>query len=308
MERISLEGRVALVTGAGRGLGRAYANLLAERGAAIVVNDLGTDGDGRGSDSAVADKVVEEIHAKGGKAVSNGFSVATTGGGEAMIEAALLAFGRIDIVVANAGICTSQPFAETTLADFRHYWDVHVAGTINPVRAAWPHFQKSGHGRVIVTESSAGLFGLEGQATYAAAKGAVHGLMRVLALEGRADNILVNAVLPGGYSRMHDAALRDEPEMLDWMQRFMAPELVAPLVVWLASDCCSVTGEAFSAWSGRVARVAIGTGDGFFDPNLTPERVAENYAEVASTNNLFTPSRNLEEVERWLSRGLIHTD
>lgn len=306
MNRISLEGRVAVVTGAGRGLGKAYAEYLAARGAAVVVNDLGTDGTGNGSDGTVADEVAAAIRSAGHRAVGCGQSVATVEGGQAIIDLAVQTFGRIDIVITNAGICSSMPFSKTTLEDFRQYWDIHVGGTINVVKPAWEHMAAQKYGRIVMIESSAGLFGLEGQASYAAAKGAIHGLMRTLALEGQPDNICVNAVLPGGYSRMTEAALDDE-KMLAWMRQWMRPELVAPLVVWLSSDACTATGEAFSAWSGRVAKIVLGTGQGFYDGALTPESIAENYATIASDTGLFEPRRNLDEVANWLKLGLVPT-
>lgn len=304
MNPIALTGRVAVVTGAGRGLGKAYAEMLAARGAAVIVNDLGTDGDGNGTDSAMAESVAAAIRATGQRAAASGHNVATVDGGQAIIDLAIATFGRIDIVVTNAGICTSTPFAETTLDEFRHYWDIHVGGTINVVKPAWQHMAAQKHGRIIAIESSAGLFGLEGQASYAAAKGAIHGLMRTLALEGQPDNILVNAVLPGGYSRMTEAALEQGP-VLDWMRHWMPPELVAPLIVWLASDACAITGEAFSAWSGRIARIVLGTGAGFYDGAITPESIDANYAAIASGEALFEPRRNLDEVANWLKLGLV---
>jgi NAD(P)-dependent dehydrogenase (short-subunit alcohol dehydrogenase family) len=207
-------------------------------------------------------------------------------------------YGRIDALVNNAGICGSKPFLDTTMSDFRRYWDIHVGGTINLVQAVWPVMKDSGGGHILLTQSAAGHYGLEGQASYAAAKGAVHGLTRTLALEAAADNIRVNAICPGGYSRMHEAAIADEQLLAD-MRSTMPPELVAPAVVWLVSDQCNVTGEVFAVWSGRVARVAIGSGPGLFSPGLTPEMLDRGYALAANPRPLFEPRSAIDEVVAW---------
>lgn len=295
---IRMDNRVAVITGAGRGLGNAYARLFAERGARVVVNDLGTDGDGRGNDPEVAEAAAAAIRAMGGAAVADHHDVSTKDGGQGLIERALDEFGRVDVLVHNAGICTSQPFMEATSADFDEYMRIHLMGLVATAQAAWPAMQRQEFGRIIATESSAGLYGLEGQATYAAAKGAVHGLMRTLAVEGAEHGILVNSIEPGGYSRMHPAAISD-PVRLEMMRRTMPPELVAPVVLWLASGACTVTGQTFTARSGLVVKVAIGLGEGFFDPNLTPESVAANYASIASLDGFYEPVDVLD--------GLTHT-
>src|ERR1041384_3413201 len=183
-ERISLEGKVAVVTGAGRGLGRAYVELLAERGARVVVNDLGTDVSGFGSDATIAEQVADLIRSRGGEAIANASDVSAPEGGSDLIATAIRHFGRIDVLVNNAGICGSQPFEDATLDDFERYWRVHVGGPVNTVKAAWPHMVAQRQGKIVLTTSVVGLFGLHGQATYAAAKSAVIGLMRVLAIEG----------------------------------------------------------------------------------------------------------------------------
>lgn len=299
MTRIDLSNRVAIVTGAGRGLGRAYAEALTERGARVVVNDLGTDGEGSGSDPAIAQSVVDEIISKGGKAVADNSDITDTAMSRAIVERAIETFGDIDIVINNAGICGNQAFTDTSLADFERYWRIHVAGSINLIQAAWPHLVSKNYGRVVLTESGAGLYGLRGQSAYSAAKGAVHGLMRTLAIEGRDHGILVNAVSPGGFSRMHEAAI-DDPDMLDWTRRSMPPELVAPALVWLASDACRVSGEVYSVWSGRMARVGIGTGAGLYDRSLTPEAIRDHYSEVADTIPLYEAADSLDEIAAWL--------
>ena len=298
MENISLKNRVAVVTGAGRALGRAYALLLAEYGAKVVVNDLGTDGEGYGSSPAVAQQVVDEIRAKGGEAQADAADVASVDGGRSIVQQALDTWGRIDIVVNNAGICGSKPFAESTLADFEHYWRIHVGGHVNVTRAAWPYLQKQGYGRVIMTSSGAGLYGLHGQSTYSAAKGAIHGLMRTLAIEGAEHGIRVNGILPGGFSRMHEAAISD-PAVLDMMRRAMPPELVAPAVVWLASESCDVSGEEFAVWSGRIARVGIGTGPGYVDSALTAEKISRHREMLDALANFYEPRNAIDEVTHW---------
>lgn len=300
MDNISLQGRVAVVTGAGRALGRAYAILLAQYGAKVVVNDLGTDASGYGASSTLAQEVVEEIRAAGGEALANGADVSSVEGGRSIVQQAVDAWGRIDIVVNNAGICGSQPFAEATLQDFEHYWRIHLGGHVNVTGAAWPLMQKQRYGRVITTSSGAGLYGLQGQATYAAAKGAIHGLMRALAIEGADSGIRVNSICPGGYSRMHDAAISD-PATLELLRQSMPPELVAPAIVWLASEACTVSGEEFSVWSGRIARIGIGTGLGYLDRELTAEKIAANWAEVDSLDNFYEPRSSVDEVTHWQS-------
>jgi NAD(P)-dependent dehydrogenase (short-subunit alcohol dehydrogenase family) len=211
-ERISLEGKVAVVTGAGRGLGRAYAELLAERGARVVVNDLGTDVSGFGKDSTIAEEVADLIRSRGGGAIADDSDVSTPEGGSDLIAPAIEHFGRIDLLVNNAGICGSQLFEDATLEDFDHYWRVHLGGPVNTVKAAWPHMVAQRYGKIILTTSVVGLFGMRGQATYAAAKSAVVGLMRILAIEGAQHGILVNTISPVGYTRMHPAAGSRVPE------------------------------------------------------------------------------------------------
>ena len=286
--RISLDRKVAVVTGAGRGLGRAYVELLAERGARVVVNDLGTDVSGFGADSTIAEQVADLIRSRGGEAIANASDVSTPEGGSDLIGTTIEHFGRIDLLVNNAGICGSQLFEDSTLEDFDHYWRVHLGGPVNTVRAAWPHMVAQRYGKIILTTSVSGLFGLRGQATYAAAKCAVVGLTRILSIEGAEHGILVNAISPGGYTRMHPAAVSD-PAWLKHSEAIMPVELVAPAIVWLASDSCSETNRIYNVEAGAIQRIAIVMGGGFHDPHLTPESIAENYARVASIEDFSEP-------------------
>jgi NAD(P)-dependent dehydrogenase (short-subunit alcohol dehydrogenase family) len=295
----SMENRVVAITGGGRGLGRAYALLFAARGAKVVVNDLGTDVAGRGRDDSVAQVVVDEIRALGGTAIADGSDVARPEGGQAIVDRAISSFGRLDALVNNAGIVGVIPFAETTLADFEHYWRIHFAGHYNVTKAAWPVFAAQNYGRIVMTGSGGGLYGLRGHSTYAAAKMAIQGLTRVLAIEGADHGINVNVVTPGGYSRMHEAS-KLEPERLEWAKRFQPPELVAPLVLWLASDACHVSGQTFVAWAGRIARVAVGAGRGLIDRKLTAETIMDKYDIIASLDEFYEPVDVLDEVNKWV--------
>jgi NAD(P)-dependent dehydrogenase (short-subunit alcohol dehydrogenase family) len=287
-ERISLEGKVVVVTGAGRGLGRAYVELLAERGARVVVNDLGTNVSGFGKDSGIAEEVADLIRSHGGKAIANDSDVSTPQGGRDLIAMTIEHFGRIDLLVNNAGICGSQPFADATLDDFDQYWRVHLGGPVNTVKAAWPHMVAQRHGKIILTTSVVGLFGMRGQTTYAAAKSAVVGLMRILAIEGSEHGILVNTISPNGYTRMHPAAVAD-PAWLKQSEATRPVEAIAPAIVWLASDACSETNRIYNVEAGAIQRIAIVQGPGFYDPNLTPESIAENYAKVESIEGFSEP-------------------
>jgi NAD(P)-dependent dehydrogenase (short-subunit alcohol dehydrogenase family) len=286
-ERISLEGRVAIVTGAGGGLGRAYVELLAERGARIVVNDLGTDVAGFGKDSTVAADVAALIRSRGGEAIANDSDVSTPDGGSDLIATTIEHFGRVDLLVNNAGICGSQSFEHSTLDDFDRYWRVHLGAPVNTVKAAWPHMVAQHYGRIVLTTSVAGLFGIRGQATYAAAKCAVVGLMRILAVEGAEHGILVNTISPNAYTRMHPAAGSRTPE--EEAKRAMPVEAVAPMIVWLASDECSETNRIYNVIAGAIQRIAIVMGPGFYDPHLTPESIAENSAKVQAIADFSEP-------------------
>ncbi len=287
-ERISLEGKVAVVTGAGRGLGRAYVELLAERGARVVVNDLGTNVSGFGKDSRIAEEVADLIRSRGGEAIANDSDVSTSQGGSDLIAMTIKHFGRIDLLVNNAGICGSQPFAGATLDDFDQYWRVHLGGPVNTVGAAWPHMVAQRHGKIILTTSVVGLFGMRGQATYAAAKSAVVGLMHILAIEGAEHGILVNTISPNGYTRMHPAAVAD-PAWLKQSEATRPVEAVAPAIVWLAGDGCSETNRIYNVEAGTIQRIAIVMGRGFYDAHLTPESIAENYAKVESIAGFSEP-------------------
>jgi NAD(P)-dependent dehydrogenase (short-subunit alcohol dehydrogenase family) len=253
-----------------------------------VVNDLGTDVSGFGKDSTIAEQVADLIRSRGGEAIANNSDVSSPEGGSDLIATAIEHFGRVDLLVNNAGICGSQLFEDATLDDFDHYWRVHLGGPVNTVKAAWPYMVAQHHGKIILTSSVSGLFGLRGQATYAAAKCAVVGLMRILAIEGAEHGILVNTISPNAYTRMHAAAVAD-PDWLKQSEATMPVEAVAPVIVWLASDGCSETNRIYNVEAGAIQRIAIVMGPGFHDPHLTPESIAENYAKVESIEGFSEP-------------------
>lgn len=297
---IDFNDQVAVVTGAGRGLGRVYALELARRGAAVVVNDLGGTMTGQGADTAVADQVVEEITAAGGTAVASHDSVDSAEGGEAIVRTAVERFGRLDVVVSNAGIFNSIPFDELTAEDWRRMLSVHLDGGFYLAQPAYRVMKRQGYGRFVFIASSAGMFGQHLEAHYAAAKSGLVGLTNVIALEGAPHGILANTVLPFGISRMVTETLGD-PKVLEDNGFFRAirPELVAPLVVYLASRDCGFTHQNFSACAGRFARVFVGLGEGWMAPpdsDPTADDIAGHLSEVSATELFTIPGSIYDEV------------
>jgi len=297
MSDVGFEGRVAIITGAGGGLGREHALLLASRGAQIVVNDLGGAVDGTGASAGPAQKVVEEIEALGGAAVADGHSVASAEGAEAMVKTALDAFGRVDIVVNNAGILRDKSFANMT----PDLWDpviaVHLTGAYNVTRAAWNHFAEQAYGRIVSTSSAAGIFGNFGQANYGAAKMGIVGLTRVWAQEGGKYNIRANAIAPVARTRMTEEILGPLVEKVD-------PALVSPVVAYLASEECSVSGEVYSVGAGRVSRIFIAEAPGFFKKDLTIEDVRDNWDAIRAEADYLIPTSVNDEFARLLVPSL----
>jgi NAD(P)-dependent dehydrogenase (short-subunit alcohol dehydrogenase family) len=265
--QIDLEGRVAVVTGAGGGLGRSHALALAQRGANVVVNDVGGDGP-----SAAA--VAAEITAAGGVAVAAHASVADRRAATGIVEQALASFGRIDIVVNNAGILRDRSLAKMSEQEFRDVLEVHLLGAFHLTTAAWPHLRAQGYGRIINTTSPAGLFGNFGQANYSAAKMGLVGFTRTLAMEGRKAGIHANVIAPLAASRMTGTIL--PPEVLAKLD----PDHVSPLVVYLASEACGHTGGIFTAGGGYVGRVAVLQAPGVVLDKVTPEALADRWAEL----------------------------
>ena len=297
---IDYTGQVAVVTGAGRGLGRQYALELAKRGASVVVNDLGGSMGGDGSDAGIADLVVDEITAQGGTAVASYDSVDHAEGGQAIVQTALDGFGRLDAVVSNAGIFTSVPFDELTTDDWRRMLRVHLDGGFYLSQPAFRVMKSQGYGRFVFIASSAGMFGQHLEAHYAAAKAGLVGLTNVIALEGEPHGILANTVLPFGISRMVTETLGD-PQLLEEGGFFNAirPELVAPLVVFLASSACNLSHQNFSACAGRFARVFVGLGQGWLagaGSNPTADDIAAHVAEISATQPFTVPGSIYEEV------------
>jgi NAD(P)-dependent dehydrogenase (short-subunit alcohol dehydrogenase family) len=275
-----VEGRVVAVTGAGNGLGREYARVLAAAGARVVVNDLGGSRDGSGSDQAAADAVVDEIRAAGREAVASYDSVAEAAGGAAVVATALDAFGRIDGVVANAGILRDGAFHKMSEADWDAVQKVHLYGAFHVVRAAWPHLREQRHGRIVVAASTSGIYGNFGQANYGAAKGGLIGLVQTLAIEGRKYGVLANAIAPMAATRM--TADIATPELLERL----TPAHVAPVVGHLLSDECTDSGSVLVAGGGQVHRVAqfMTKGVTFSDvPSI--EQVADRWSEVTDLSS-----------------------
>ena len=279
MSEVRFDGKVAIVTGAGGGLGRTHAILLASRGAKVVVNDLGGSADGTGAGSEMADAEVKEIKDAGGEAVANYAGVHVTEGAESMVKPAVDNFGGIDILINNAGILRDKSFMKMTEEDWDIIIAVHLKGTYNVTKAAFPLMREKGYGRIVNTTSAAGLFGNFGQVNYAAAKLGIVGLMNALKLEGKKYNVLVNTIAPLAGSRLTETVMPAD------LLAPLKPEYVSSLVAWLCSEECTVTGDIYSVGGGYVSRAAMVEAPGiFFDTkqDITIEQIKEKFEQIRS--------------------------
>jgi NAD(P)-dependent dehydrogenase (short-subunit alcohol dehydrogenase family) len=304
---IDFSGQVVVVTGAGRGLGRLYALDLAQRGASVVVNDVGGTMAGVGSDLSVAEEVATEITKHGGVAVASHESVDSVEGGAAIVDRALQEFGRLDAVVSNAGIFDTLPFDELSAESWLRMLNVHLNGSFYLSQPAYKIMKAQGGGRFVFITSSAGLFGQPNSAHYAAAKAGIVGLANVIAIDGAPHGILANTVLPFGYSRMVTETVGDRDEIGEAVPFLHAiePELVVPMVVYLASRACIFTHQNYSACAGRFARVFVGLGEGWVAPSKTPptaEAIKAHLTEVAATEPFTIPDSIFDEVTQICSR------
>jgi NAD(P)-dependent dehydrogenase (short-subunit alcohol dehydrogenase family) len=289
MADLGFDGKVAIITGAGGGLGRAHALDLARRGALVVANDLGGSVDGTGSGSTAAQAVVDEITAAGGEAVANYDSVATPEGGRAVVQTALDAWGRVDIIINNAGILRDASFKNMDADKVDPVLDVHLRGAFNVTQPAWETMREQGYGRIVNTSSGAGVFGNFGQTNYGAAKMGLVGLTRVLAVEGAKSNIKANAIAPVAKTRMTEDILGPVADKL-------LPEMVTPVVAFLAHESCPTSGEVFSVGGGRVARVFIAVTRGITETALTAETVRDRFDEIHDEEGYEVPANLNEEL------------
>jgi NAD(P)-dependent dehydrogenase (short-subunit alcohol dehydrogenase family) len=295
MADIGFDGRVAIVTGAGGGLGREHALLLAARGARVVVNDVGGSVSGEGGDAGPAQRVVDEIVAGGGEAVPDTHSVATPEGGEAIVATAIEHFGQVDVVVNNAGILRDKSFQNMTPELLGPVLDVHLKGAFYVARPAWAHMRERAYGRIVNTSSNSGILGNFGQSNYGAAKMGLVGLTRVLAVEGAKYNIKVNAIAPVAMTRMTQ-------ELLGNLGDKIKPSLVSPIVAYLAHEDCPVSGEVYSAAGGRIARFFVGLTQGYYNPALTVEDVRDHFAEIRAEDGYIVPASNSDELSLLLKQ------
>jgi NAD(P)-dependent dehydrogenase (short-subunit alcohol dehydrogenase family) len=303
---LDMKHRVAVITGAGNGLGLAYARLLARQGASVVINDIGSV-DTNGHAHATADIAVAEIVAGGGTAIASRDSVATRDGAEQIIAAAMDHFGRIDILINNAGIARHKPFEASTEADLRDILATHLEGGFHASQAAYRHMCKAKYGRILFTSSNSAAFGMPWATAYAAAKGGLLGLMKVLALEGAAHGVLSNALMPGAFTGMAQKMDPNEvPEAFRELylacmriEHRFTPEFVAPLVSYLVSEACTVTGEIYSAQSGHYARVFFGITEGWTSPDEQPpgaEDIARHFADIRDHTRYSVPHDAIADV------------
>ena len=283
MSEIRFDGRVAIVTGAGNGLGKSHALDLARRGAKVVVNDLGGARDGTGASLSAAETVVEEIKAAGGEAIADGADVTNEDQVNAMVETAIATFGKVDILVNNAGILRDKTFAKMELDDFRLVVNVHLIGSANCTKAVWGHMRENAYGRIVMTASSSGIYGNFGQSNYGAAKMGLVGFMNTLALEGEKYNVRVNAVAPVAYTRMtEDLGFPEDAA------KMLTPEAVTPGVVWLVSEDAP-NKTVLEAGAGVYARTVIQQTDGVFlkPGEQTAENVAANADRIMDTSTVY---------------------
>jgi len=289
------DGRVAVITGAGRGLGREYARLLGSKGAKVIVNDPGGSLKGEGSDAGPAEAVVQEIISAGGEAVACTASVATPQGGQAIIQTALDRFGRIDVLIHNAGNVRYGSLEELTQEDFAAVVDVHLLGAFHVVRPAFPLMARAGYGRIVLTSSIGGLYGTQRVVNYAMSKAGIIGLNNVIALEGAERGVKSNIILPGAVTRM--------AEGLDTSQYPpMGPDLVAPVVGWLAHETCSISGEMLISMAGRVAKAFIAETEGVYRPSWSIDAVADEIDAIRDGRRLWMlaalPSGFVDHLQR----------
>ncbi|GAB2449001.1 SDR family oxidoreductase [Streptosporangium sandarakinum] len=284
MTELRFDDRVAIITGAGHGLGRSHALTLAERGAKVVVNDLGGTLDGTGSSAGPAAEVAELITKNGGEAVVSTHDVATPEGAAAIVQTAIDAFGKVDIVVNNAGILRDKSFGKMSVEEFDQVLAVHVRGSFLVTRAAFPHLKEQGYGRIVNTSSPAGLFGNFGQANYSTAKMGLVGLTKTLGIEGARAGIRANAIAPIAWTRMTESLLPAEFE-----ERF-TPGRVSALVAYLAHESCETSGEVFSVGAGRIARVFVAEGPGWRQEDHTVEDIRDNWQAIMAEQPYLTPT------------------
>ena len=303
-EDIRFDGKVAIVTGAGGGLGEQHALELARRGAKVVVNDLGGSVDGKGGSSAAADRVVDAIKAAGGEAIANGSSVTDDAGVQHMIQQTMDQWGRIDVLIANAGILRDKSFSKMEIADFDTVVNVHLMGTMKPIKAAWEIMKAQNYGRIVCTTSSSGLYGNFGQSNYGAAKLGIVGLMNTLKIEGQKNNIHINAISPVAATRMTEGLLSEQALAQ------LKPEAVTPGVVYLASDEAP-TGAILAAGAGVFALARIYETEGLdLSSNLTAEGVRDGWSKItdeADQKAYFMGSEQGQKIFRQLGGAVTST-
>lgn len=298
---VRFDGRVVIVTGAGNGLGRSHALQFAERGAKVVVNDFGGRVDGTGGSSAPAQSVVAEIEARGGEAIAHGADVTNTAQVADMVDKAMAKWGRIDVLVNNAGILQDSSFAKTTPESFRRVVDVHLMGSAYCSLAVWPHMRKAGYGRIVMTASTSGVFGNFGQASYAAGKTAMLGLMNVLHIEGAKNGIHVNTIIPGAATRLTEGLI--PPKILE----LMTPSAVSPAVLFLASEE-GPSRVILAAGSGGYARVYILESEGIYLPpqQQNVDELARRFSEISDKSVLHEYVDGAGEFMKFVGKAAAH--
>jgi NAD(P)-dependent dehydrogenase (short-subunit alcohol dehydrogenase family) len=305
MNEMRFDEDVVIITGAGRGLGREHALAFAARGAAVVVNDIGVEPDGQSGSAQVAESVMNEIVAAGGRAVADGHSVTTTEGAQAIVQTALDAFGKVTVLVNNAGIIDFAALDHIGDASWRRMIAVTLDGTFQMSKAVWPHFVAQNHGRIVNTTSNAGFAGNEQLVHYGAAKLGVAGFTKALAQETANTGITVNAIAPMAVTRMNRDAFfgGTDAESDDWQADIRSgkvpmgpPAIVSPAVLWLAHRSTVVNGDIFSVSSGKVARVAFVVGEGYFNPDHRPEDLRDNLEAIRSLGEYLDPRGTADEL------------